>query len=263
MKHTPESITINSSTTVEDAKKQIAKAARIRDFNRIAIMEPSSQSIIKNRKALLQDEVKDSIMVKDLGPQISWKNVFIIEYIGPIMIHLAVFAARPYLYKNAGKASFAQVASLAMIVLHFLKREYETLAVHKFSNSTMPFFNVYKNSAHYWLLAGVNIAYWVYAPNASAAKDDGGLVTYVGLALYVFGELANLNAHIALSNLRPPGGTERGIPKGFGFNLVTCPVSSCTSSRAMTNLFRITCSKPLPGLVYSSLRAPLVRFCSS
>lgn len=49
------------------------------------------------------------------------------------------------------------------------------------------------------------------------------MLTYVGLALYIFGELANLNTHLVLRGLRSPGGTERGIPKGFGFGWVTCP----------------------------------------
>ncbi|KAH0267571.1 hypothetical protein KCU84_g20719, partial [Aureobasidium melanogenum] len=33
----------------------------------------------------------------------------------------------------------------------------------------------------------------------------------------------NLNTHYVLRNLRSTGGTERGIPKGLGFGLVTCP----------------------------------------
>jgi len=120
-----------------------------------------------------------------------------------------------------------QYLSMAMLLLHFVKRELETLFVHRFSNATMPFFNVYKNSLHYWALGGLNIAYWIYSPNAAAAKslDDPktALCVYIGLALYSFGELANLNAHMVLSSLRRPGGTERGIPKGFGFSWVTCP----------------------------------------
>ncbi|EHK98162.1 putative Trans-2,3-enoyl-CoA reductase [Glarea lozoyensis 74030] len=48
-------------------------------------------------------------------------------------------------------------------------------------------------------------------------------INYVGIALYLFGEIANYNAHVVLSKLRKPGGTERGIPKGFGFDTVTCP----------------------------------------
>jgi very-long-chain enoyl-CoA reductase len=114
---------------------------------------------------------------------------------------------------------------MAMIVLHFIKREYETLFIHKFSLTTMPFRNIFKNSAHYWLLSGINIAYWVYAPTSYAAKSSPtfSYLDIAGLVLYVFGEVSNLHTHITLSNLRTRGGTERGIPEGYGFNLVTCP----------------------------------------
>lgn len=88
----------------------------------------------------------------------------------------------------------------------------------------MPVRNIFKNSAHYWLLAGFNIAYWVFRPDAAATTSEPNTaLVYIGLALFVFGELANLNAHYILRDLRRPGTTERGIPSGFGFNLVTCP----------------------------------------
>ena len=159
------------------------------------------------------------------GPQLSWTTVFIIEYLGPILIHLLFLVIRPYVYSTAAPLSASQYLTMGMIVLHFIKREYETVFVHKFSLSTMPVFNIFKNSAHYWIASGLNIAYWVYAPNANAAKSSP-LVNYinvVGIILYVFGEVSNFITHKTLSNLRSPGGTERGIPKGYGFNLVTCP----------------------------------------
>lgn len=67
------------------------------------------------------------------------------------------------------------------------------------------------------------MAYWIYIPSASAAQESNSLITYTGLALFIIGELGNLNAHLTLRNLRSTGGTERGIPQGLGFNLVTCP----------------------------------------
>lgn len=112
---------------------------------------------------------------------------------------------------------------MAMIVLHFLKRELETIFVHRFSLATMPFRNVFKNSAHYWLFGGALIALTVYRPAAAAAADSIPALTYTALALFVIGELGNLNAHLVLRGLRSPGGTERGVPKGLGFDLVTCP----------------------------------------
>lgn len=111
----------------------------------------------------------------------------------------------------------------ALLTIHFLKREFETVFVHRFSNATMPARNIFKNSAHYWALAGFNIAYCVFRPDASAATSSNPALVYVGIALFVFGELANLNAHMVLRDLRRPGTTERGIPSGLGFNLVTCP----------------------------------------
>jgi very-long-chain enoyl-CoA reductase len=88
----------------------------------------------------------------------------------------------------------------------------------------MPARNIFKNCAHYWILVGWNIAYWVFRPDSPAAVDKPNpILFYAGLGLFAFGELANLNAHMVLRDLRKPGSTERGIPQGFGFDLVTCP----------------------------------------
>lgn len=163
------------------------------------------------------------IQVKDLGPQISWQTVFVIEYLGPLLIHPLIYFLRPYLFSNAGPASTAQTLSCILISLHFLKRELETLFVHRFSNATMPFTNVFKNSAHYWLLAGANIAFWSYKTGSPTESLVNPLIIYGGLLLFIIGELGNLSTHLTLRGLRSSGGTERGIPQGLGFDLVTCP----------------------------------------
>ena len=91
-----------------------------------------------------------------------------------------------------------------------MKRELETIYVHKFSNATMPAFNIFKNSGHYWILSGFNLAYFVYAP----AKKLGLLKFFFHVnqlptsfnnllfALWVFAELSNLVTHLNLSGLR-------------------------------------------------------------
>lgn len=138
-----------------------------------------------------------------------------------------LFPLRSLLYFNFDKPlpepSDLQLLVCALLSIHFLKREFETVFVHRFSNATMPARNIFKNSAHYWALAGFNIAYWVFRPDAAAATSSNPVLVYLGIALFVFSELANLNAHLVLRNLRRPGTTERGIPTGLGFNLVTCP----------------------------------------
>lgn len=149
--------------------------------------------------------------------------MFVIEYIGPILIHPLFYYLRPYLFKNAGEPSQAQTLSCLLITLHFIKREFETLFVHRFSNATMPARNIFKNSAHYWILAGANIAFWVQKTGSPTASMNNPLIVYTGIAFFIIGELGNLNAHLTLRGLRSSGGKERGIPKGLGFNLVTCP----------------------------------------
>ena len=143
---------------------------------------------------------------------------------GPLLIHPLVYGIRPYVYPSApSPASQLQTLSCILICLHFLKRELETVFVHRFSAATMPARNIFKNSAHYWILAGLNIAAWIYAPSSPTAKPANEAILFAGLVLYAVGELWNLYAHLVLSSLRSPGGTERGIPTGFGFGLVTCP----------------------------------------
>ena len=67
------------------------------------------------------------------------------------------------------------------------------------------------------------MAYWIYVPTAAAGGEGNYFITSLGMALFLVGELGNLSTHLTLRNLRSAGGTERGIPRGVGFDLVTCP----------------------------------------
>ncbi|KAF1811211.1 3-oxo-5-alpha-steroid 4-dehydrogenase family protein-like protein [Eremomyces bilateralis CBS 781.70] len=176
------------------------------------------------------------VHVKDLGPQIAWRTVFIVEYLGPLLIHPLLYSLRlspASPFAPAGvRASELQTASLALVCLHFLKREWETVAVHRFSAATMPARNIVKNSGHYWLLSGLLVAFFTYSPSVSnpisAVAAPGASVwdplPLAGIALFAVGEGLNLVTHLKLSNLRPAGTTTRGIPRGFPlFETVTCP----------------------------------------
>ena len=57
-----------------------------------------------------------------------------------------------------------------------------------------------------------------------------------------FAELSNFHAHITLRNLRPPGTKTRAIPRGYGFDFVSCPnylweFLGWTAIAVMTNSF--------------------------
>ena len=167
------------------------------------------------------------------GPQIAWRTVFIIEYLGPLIFHPLIFGLRQIIYRNPDPSwSFPAASSSAklsclFITLHFLKRELETIFVHRFSSATMPQFNIFKNSAHYWLFAGLNIALFTYSPADFSPTSRNVPDWWLAIATLLFGigELGNLSAHLTLRKLRSEGGAERGIPHGGVFDLVpvTCP----------------------------------------
>jgi very-long-chain enoyl-CoA reductase len=164
----------------------------------------------------------DSITFKDLGPQIAWRTVFFVEYAGPILMHALVYFVPQLFYSQpVGERHLIQKLAFAMVVIHYLKREYETAFVHHFSNATMPIFNIFKNSFHYWILGGLFIAYYLYHPLYTAPTNNPNVI-YAATALFLLFELGNLWAHFVLRNLRPPGTRVKGIPKGGLFNLVTC-----------------------------------------
>lgn len=223
----PESVDLPAGANCTDLYNILSSKTKF-SIHQLRVTKGSDGSLIGNtgdatvHSTGLRDQ--STIYVKDLGPQIGWQTVFIIEYLGPILIHPLIYAAAPYIYRSTPpEASQMQKLVLLTTVAHFVKREFETLFVHRFSASTMPFRNVFKNSAHYWILSGINMAYWVYTPTSSAAGPPNSLLVAIGLALYGAGELGNLQTHLTLRDLRGAGTAQRGIPRGFLFDLVTCP----------------------------------------
>ena len=108
-----------------------------------------------------------------------------------------------------------------MFAFHFIKRELETLFVHRFSNDTMPIFNLVKNCFHYWLMFGFFNIYFLLHPDYTTPTWLNESYMYILTGLFFLFEFLNLMTHITLKNLRKPGSTERGIPKGWGFDLVS------------------------------------------
>lgn len=162
----------------------------------------------------------------------AWRTVFLVEYFGPILFHTFFYLTRPYLakvdpffYKDADKIplTVVQQTIFYMFIAHFVKRELETAFLHRFSAATMPAFNIFRNSFFYWATAGLICAYCIYSPQSFAARDNFGLLDYVGIVLYLGGETCNFIVHNHLASLRKRGGTEKGIPSCIGSSLVTSP----------------------------------------
>ncbi|KAF2639403.1 hypothetical protein P280DRAFT_491229 [Massarina eburnea CBS 473.64] len=226
IKGLPETITVDPNESAAQIFQKIADESKF-SIHRLRVTKGNDGSPIANNGDVTVHQTglrnRSAIDVKDLGPQISWRTVFIVEYLGPLLIHPLVYYGRPLIYGASEPPSELQTLTMILCIIHFAKREFETIFIHRFSAATMPATNIVKNSGHYWLLSGLNLAYWSYAPWSPTAGASNPLLTYLGIALFAVAELGNLYTHIVLKNLRRPGSTERGIPKGIGFNLVTCP----------------------------------------
>jgi very-long-chain enoyl-CoA reductase len=155
-----------------------------------------------------------------------------VEYFGPILFHGLLPFLRPYVYrfwpyeyKSEAETPMSTVQWLLFILfqLHFLKRELETMFVHKFSSNSMPAWNILRNSFFYWAMSGLLCAFDIYGPGSFADRDELVPLDYLGLGLFFFGEICNFTVHLHLSSLRSRGGTERGIPNCIGSSLVTSP----------------------------------------
>lgn len=234
-----DSVSVPLKATVADLKCAIrSDCKRFKKLSvnrqRLSLPAPASKSTSTNAKAsskkgqVLEDERSlisygigdnSTVIVKDLGPQISWRTVFFLEYLGPLLIHLGYLLWTVYVAKR--ELSLNQLLAFSAVMFHFIKREYETLLVHRFSHATMPLRNLFKNSAHYWILSGFGIGHFLYAANYAAPKSS--TLVFASAAVFVASELANFRTHLILRDLRPAGTNVRAIPRGFGFDLVSCP----------------------------------------
>lgn len=83
-----------------------------------------------------------------------------------------------------------------MVLGHYIKREIETIFVHRFSHETMPFFNVFKNSFHYWFMFGVVNMYFFLHPRYTPPKWATNTHFYLIFAAFIVFEFLNHMTHI-------------------------------------------------------------------
>jgi len=162
----------------------------------------------------------DTVVFKDLGLQVGYRTVFYVEYFGPLLMHALPFFFPEIVYGQEAQRSYLQKVAFWCVIGHYVKRELESALVHRFSNATMPVFNIFKNSFHYWVLGGIAVSYFLYHPKYTNSASPATVMTCV--AMFILCELGNLHSHLTLAALRPPGTRARGNPRGGMFELVSC-----------------------------------------
>lgn len=149
------SFSIEASSKVGLLKKQLSQTLKKNPL-RIHLTHQSTALDDNDRSLSTYNLEKSTILIyKDLGPQILWKTVFFIEYLGPMIIYGALYLCS----KFTGKLVNTNLQGLITIMgcSHFLKRVLETAFVHVFSRDSMPKKRLLINCLHYWLLFGINV----------------------------------------------------------------------------------------------------------
>lgn len=205
---------------VKEFKENIKKSLNIKIPDErigIALVENGHKThLYEENRSLEEYKIREGsiIQVSDLGPQISSKMLYVIEYIGPFIII-------PILYWRLGPshANIGQHIALILSTLHYFKRIYESLFVHVFSH-TYPMKVTIVNCLYYWGLYGLGVGSFLFSRDF---KFNPVLpeFKFVWIGLFLFSEIQNLKCHMIQRNLKEENQGKKGIPKGNLFDYVT------------------------------------------
>jgi len=219
----------SSASTIAEIKEQIAKKRPVYYTERQGLKLEKKGKSLGDGQTLGQLGLSSdcTLYFKDLGPQIGWATVFLAEYAGPLVVYL-LFYLQPTLFYGHTVERRQPVVDIAAAchTFHYAKRILETLFVHRFSHSTMPISNLFKNCSYYWGFAAY-MSYYINHPLYTRPASERQI--FGGLLAFIFCEVGNFSVHLLLKNLRPPGSKERKIPHANTnpftalFNLVSCP----------------------------------------
>jgi len=193
-------------------------------------MEGRDEPIVLDDLTKLSEYVGENqelvqVTMKDLGPQIAFRPVYILEYLGPWLIY-GLFALRilpVYGAKASVPLNMNQSVAFLLWMTHYTKRLLETIFVHEFGTLTMPVFNLFKNCLYYWSFAAA-VGYNVNIPNE---HDLPSWHVYLGFPWFSVFMLLNFICHLRLKYMRPKGTNAFVIPHGGLFEYITCPNYFC------------------------------------
>ncbi|KAK2366602.1 3-oxo-5-alpha-steroid 4-dehydrogenase family protein [Trifolium repens] len=138
---------------------------------------------------------------------------------GMLLLYIPAFLAGAASFWVFPNESFRSMILQGAVTVHFFKRVFEVLFVHKYSGS-MAVDSAIPISLSYFLSSATII----YAQHLTLEFPEPPInLLYPGIALFLVGIIGNFYHHYLLSKLREKGEKEYKIPKGGLFDYVICP----------------------------------------
>lgn len=109
----PLQVNLPDDATLSMLKNGVAHLVPQLTLERQRITDAEKKPLVGDDKRLTDLNVKsgDALQVKDLGPQISWRTVFLVEYVrgytytqfGPLFIHPVIYLLAPEVWGYFGR----------------------------------------------------------------------------------------------------------------------------------------------------------------
>lgn len=116
-------IRVNEDATVTTVKEKIHQSLKTSLYpERQSIKLEAKGRSLKDDTTLKSLNIDDGakLYLQDLGPQISWKNVFLAEYAGPLFVYLWVYQ-RPWILYGDVTSSPGTVARYGKVLWNIFK----------------------------------------------------------------------------------------------------------------------------------------------
>eukprot|EP00826_Nyctotherus_ovalis_P042233 TRINITY_DN4320_c0_g5_i1.p1 TRINITY_DN4320_c0_g5~~TRINITY_DN4320_c0_g5_i1.p1 ORF type:complete len:230 (-),score=38.32 TRINITY_DN4320_c0_g5_i1:145-834(-) len=150
---------------------------------------------------------------------ISKTTIYRFSYSGAAVVVNIVFFY--IIFAKSHSMQWIQVLGYFLLNVHYLKRTLESFFVHRPSSVSLPAFTLIFGAAYYWVFGAAIVGYSIFSPKYSKPDYFHPAVPFVLTCAVLFFEYMNYCCHAVLRDLRPPGTTKKGIPRGYGFDLVS------------------------------------------
>ncbi|CAI8593858.1 unnamed protein product [Vicia faba] len=138
---------------------------------------------------------------------------------GMLLLYTPAFLAGAASFWVFPDDGFRSTVLQSAVTIHFFKRLFEVLFVHKYSGS-MALESAIIITLSYFLSS----ATMIYAQHLTLNLPEPSInLLYPGIAMFLVGITGNLYHHYLLSKLRGKGEKQYKIPKGGLFEFVICP----------------------------------------